>query len=114
MDELQAGVEQALVVFPRPPVFLQPCKAALYHPALGYHLGRMQFTALGDLYGGVSAQNVLNVLSERFAHMAAVTQQGVHPAQRGSAALQTGAETNALRTWTLAQHSRQRIVRSWA
>ena len=33
---------------------LQPGKAALDDPALGHHLERMQFTALGDLYRDVS------------------------------------------------------------
>ena len=55
MDELQAGVQQPLAVLAQPPVLLQPGKAALYHPTLGHHLERMQFTALGDLYRDVSA-----------------------------------------------------------
>jgi PAS domain-containing protein len=74
MDELQAGVQQPLAVLPQPPVLLQPGKAALDDPALGHHLERMQFTALGDLYRDVSAQNVLDALGKRPAHIAAVTQ----------------------------------------
>ena len=54
----------------------------------GHHLERMQFTALGDLYRDVSAQNVLDALGKRPAHIAAVTQQSLHPAQRRFAALQ--------------------------
>ena len=50
---------------------------------LGHHLERMQFTALGDLYRDVSAQNVLDALGKRSAHIAAVTQQGLHPAKAG-------------------------------
>ena len=38
MDELQAGVEQPLAVLPQPPVLVQPGKAALDDPALGYDL----------------------------------------------------------------------------
>ena len=64
-----------LAVLPQPPVLLQPGKAALHHPTLGHHLERMQFTALGDLYRDVSAQNVLDALGKRSAHIAAVTQQ---------------------------------------
>ena len=37
MHKLQAGIEPSLTVFPQPPVLLQPRKAALNHPALGYH-----------------------------------------------------------------------------
>ena len=88
MDELQAGVQQPLAVLPQPPVLLQPGKAALHHPTLGHHLERMQFTALGDLYRDVSAQNVLDALGKRPAHIAAVTQQSLHPAQRRFAALE--------------------------
>jgi len=35
MDELQAGVEQSLAVFPQSAVLFQPRKAALDDPALG-------------------------------------------------------------------------------
>ena len=97
VDELQAGVEQPLAVLPQPPVLLQPGKAALDDPALGHHLERMQFTALGDLYRDVSAQNVLDALGKRSAHIAAVTQQGLHPAQSRFAALQCLQGTFAVR-----------------
>ena len=70
MDELQAGVEQPLAVFPQPPVFLQPRKAALHHPALGHDLKGMQFAALGDLHRHVLCQDVLDALRERLAHIA--------------------------------------------
>jgi hypothetical protein len=36
-DELQAGVELALAVFPQSSVLLQPSETALNHPALGSH-----------------------------------------------------------------------------
>ena len=97
MDELQAGVQQPLAVLPQPPVLLQPGKAALHHPTLAHHLERMQFTALGDLYRDVSAQNVLDALGKRSAHIAAVTQQGLHPAQSRFAALQCLQGTFAVR-----------------
>lgn len=97
MDELQAGVQQPLAVLPQPPVLLQPGKAALDDPALGHHLERMQFTALGDLYRDVSTQNVLDALGKRSAHIAAVTQQGLHPAQSRFAALQCLQGTFAVR-----------------
>ena len=97
VDELQAGVEPALAVLPQPPILLQPGKAALDDPALGHHLERMQFTALGDLYRDVSAQNVLDALGKRSAHIAAVTQQGLHPAQGRFAALQCLQGTFAIR-----------------
>lgn len=35
VDELQAGVEFALAVFPQPSAFLQPGERAPYNPALG-------------------------------------------------------------------------------
>ncbi len=34
IHELQAGVEPAFAIFPQTPIFLQPSKAALDHPAL--------------------------------------------------------------------------------
>ena len=48
MDELQAGVEPALAVFPQPPVLLQPCKATLDNPTLWHDLEGVQLTALCD------------------------------------------------------------------
>ncbi len=42
MDELQAGVEPALAVFPQSPVLVQPCKASLDDPALRHHLEGVQ------------------------------------------------------------------------
>lgn len=50
MDELQAGVEQPLAIFPQPPVLFQPGKAALDDPALGNHGKLVQFAALGNLH----------------------------------------------------------------
>lgn len=88
MDEVQAGVELPLAVLPQPPVLLQPRKAALNPPALGHHLEGMQLAPLGYLHADVSAQYVLHTLGKRLAYIAAVTQQGLHPAQSQSAAMQ--------------------------
>ena len=43
---------------------------------------------LGDLYADVFAQNVSNILGERLAHIATVTQQRLHLARYRFAALQ--------------------------
>lgn len=50
MNELQAGMEFTLAVFPQPSILLQPGKTALHHPTLGDNGRGMQFTALGNLY----------------------------------------------------------------
>ena len=51
MDELQAGVEQPLAVFPQPPVFLQPRKAAFHlnRPGLSRHFEPLGMSLL-ELY----------------------------------------------------------------
>jgi transposase len=56
MDELQAGVEQALAVLPQSPVFLQPGEAALDDPTLGHELEGMSLITLGNLYRHVLTQ----------------------------------------------------------
>ena len=54
MDELQAGIEPSLAVFPQPPVLLQPGKSALHHPMLCtcVRLGLQRPFAISHLGGG--------------------------------------------------------------
>ncbi|MNV72314.1 hypothetical protein D3C71_1653910 [compost metagenome] len=65
MNELQAGVQEPLEVFPQPPVLVQPSKAAHGHPTLGHDLEGMQLAAFGDLHRDMSAQDLLHALHER-------------------------------------------------
>ena len=82
MNELQAGVEQALAVLPHPPVLLQPRKAALHDSALVHHLERMQCTALGDLHRDMPTQYLLHALRERMARVTAVAKQALRGSSR--------------------------------
>ena len=75
MNELQAGVEFALTVFPQSSILLQPGKAAFDDPAFGHNLERVQFTTLGNLHCHVLAQDVLDALDKRLTDVAAITQQ---------------------------------------
>ena len=72
VNELQAGVEPSLAVFPQAPVLLQPGKAALDDPALGHDLESVQLAALGDLYRDVFSQDLSHAQSKGLAHVAAV------------------------------------------
>ncbi len=55
MNKLQAGVKQALTVFPKSPVLVQPREAALNDPALGNDRKGVQLASLGDLHRHVPA-----------------------------------------------------------
>ena len=81
MDELQAGIEPAFTILPQPPVFFQPCKAALDHPALWHDLEGVQLTALGYLHCEVFTQRALHALRKGLAYIAAVTQQALYPCE---------------------------------
>lgn len=50
MDELQAGVEFSLAVFPQSSAFLDPGEGSFNHPALRHDDKGMQLTAFGDLH----------------------------------------------------------------
>lgn len=71
MDELEAGIELSLAIFPKSSAFLKPSKGALDDPALGNNGKGMKLTALSDLDG--SAQFLFDGLSERFARIATVS-----------------------------------------
>ena len=88
MDELQAGVEQALTVLPQPPALLEPSKAALDDPTLRHDLEGMQFAAFGNLHRDVIAQDLAHRLREGLAHLAAVGQHALHLPQARLAALE--------------------------
>ena len=81
MDELQAGVEEALAVFPESPVFLQPSETTSDDPALGHDLEGVQLTALGNLYCDRLPRNVSYAFCERRSRIAAVTRQTSRPLQ---------------------------------
>jgi len=87
MYELQAGIAQALAVFPQAPVFLQPGKAARGDPALGHDFERMQITALGNLHRDMFTRNGLHTLCKRLARASTVAQQALYLAQGRLAAL---------------------------
>lgn len=54
MDELQAGIKLALMVFPQPSVLFQPGKTAFDNPA--HHHKRVQLTAFGDFHSDALIQ----------------------------------------------------------
>ena len=89
MNELQAGIEFALTVFPQSSILLQPGKAALDDPALGDNLERVQFTTPGNLHCHVLAQDVLDALGKRLTDIAAITQQTLDLLQVRFAALES-------------------------
>jgi len=72
MDELQAGVEFALAVFPQSEIFLQPGNTALHHPAPGHDLEGVQFAAPGNLHGDLSTQDLSYAFGERLSNVATV------------------------------------------
>ncbi len=53
MNELQAGIEFALAVFPEPAALFQPSEGAFDDSTLGQHCKGMQFIALDGLYRGL-------------------------------------------------------------
>lgn len=88
VNELQAGIEFTLAVFPQPPILLQPGKAALNNPAFGHDLEGMQLTPLGNLHCDGLSQNFSHLFSKRFSGVAAVAQQTLHVFQVRFAARQ--------------------------
>lgn len=84
MDELQAGIESSLAVFPLAPVFLQPGDAAPDYPAFGNFREFVQLATLGNLHRRRLAQDFPYPLSKKPAHVTAVSQH----AQATFAALQ--------------------------
>lgn len=86
VDELQAGVEFTLAVFPQSPVFLQPGKGSFDDPAFGYDLEGVPFTPFGDLHRHLCAKGGLYVLGKGFSHVATIRQQALHLSQSRFAA----------------------------
>ena len=83
MDELQAGIEPSLAVFPQPPVLRQPGKAALHHPTLWHNLEGVQLTAFCNLHCDVFTQCVMHALRKGLTHIAAVAQHALHLCEAG-------------------------------
>ena len=81
MHKLQAGVEPPLAVLQQPPVFLQPRKAALDHPALGNHRKLVQLAALGNLHRYFLPQRLAHTQRKRLSRVPAVAQHALHFAQ---------------------------------
>lgn len=79
MNELQAGVELSLAVFPESSAFLQPSERAFDHPSLRDDGKRVQIIAFGDLYRGADA--TLDRFGKGSADIAAIRQNTVHPVQ---------------------------------
>ena len=96
MDELQAGVEPTFMVLGQPAVLLQPCKAALDHPALGNHCKRVQLAALGNLHRDMFTQGLAHPLGKGLARVAAVGQHALHRAERALATLECLQSTFAI------------------
>ena len=78
MDKLQAGIEPALAVLARPPVLLQPRKAALDHPAPGYHRKLVQLAVLGYLHRQLITQRLAHAQRKRLYRVPAVAQHALH------------------------------------
>jgi hypothetical protein len=76
MDELRAGIEFSLAVFPEPSVLLQPGKATLDDPAFGQDLEGVPFVSFGDLYRDMLIQDRAYTLGERFT-LAAIAERGI-------------------------------------
>ena len=72
MDELQAGVEQPLAVFPKPAALFQPGKGAFDDPSLRHHRKGMQFAALCHL--DLRANQLLDGTGKRLASVAPINQ----------------------------------------
>ncbi len=88
MNELQAGIEFTLAVFPQPPILLQPGKAALNNPAFGHDLEGMQLTPLGNLHCDGLSQDFPHAFGKWFSGVAAVAQQTLYFPQARPAVLQ--------------------------
>ena len=97
MNELQAGIELALAVFPQPSVFFQPRKTAFNNPTLRHHLERVSLTALGDLHADVLAKNGAYPLDERRSGISAIAQYARDPSQTRRVALKRLQRTLAIR-----------------
>ena len=97
MDELQAGVELSLAVFPQSPILFQPRKTAFNNPAFGHHLERVQFAAPGNLHRDLLTQNGAHALGERRSGIAAVAQHSRDLRQIRGAALKRVQRTLAIR-----------------
>lgn len=87
MDELQAGIEPPLAVFPEAPVLFQPGKAALNDPALGNDREFVQLATRGYLYRDLITQDFLYTLRKRLTHLTAVCPQALYFAHPAFAAL---------------------------
>ena len=78
MNELQAGIELALMVLGQSAVLLQPGKAAFHHPALGHDLEGVQLAAPGNLHGDMLAQRFTHAPRKRLSRVATVGQHALH------------------------------------
>jgi hypothetical protein len=76
MNELQAGIQFALAVFPQSAAFFQPSEAALDNPTFRQHDKRVEFIALDHLYSGL--QLLHDGVCERLAHVTAIDQHAFH------------------------------------
>jgi len=76
MDELQAGVEFALAVFPQSSAFLDPCEGSFNHPALRHDCKGMQLTAFGDL--NIGAEQFFNGMGKGLADIPTIGQEALN------------------------------------
>lgn len=72
-----------------------------------HHFERVQFAALGDLHCHMPTQDFLHTSREGLAHIAAIGEQALHPAQVGFAARERQQCSLAIRH--LGRHHRHRV-----
>ena len=95
MDHLQAGVELAFAVLPEPSAFVEPREGALDNPSLRHHGKGVQLAPFGDLDAG--PERLLHRVGERFAGVAAVSQDAGDLPQRAGRTAKRGQRTTAIR-----------------
>ena len=84
MDELEAGVELSLTVFPEATAFLNPGEGTLHDPTFGHDGKAVEVTAFGDLHRR-SSEGVGDGLGKRFTGISSIDEHVAHGAQIGAA-----------------------------
>ena len=76
MNELQAGIEFALAVFPQTAAFLYPGEGSLNDPVLRHDGEDVQLTAFGDL--NLGAEPLFNGLGKWLTDIATIGQNALN------------------------------------
>jgi hypothetical protein len=83
MDELEAGVEFTLAVFPEATALLKPGERAFHDPTFGHDGKGVEVTAFGDLHR--CPKDVSDSLGKRFTGITAISQHTANPVEIGTA-----------------------------